>query len=209
MDITYLGHSSFKIKTKTATVVTDPYLGKSEADIVTISHEHSDHNNLEKVSGYKKVLNGAGEYEVMGVSVLGFNTYHDDKKGEERGKNVIYVIEAEGLRIAHLGDLGHELSTELVDDMGSIDILMLPVGGVYTIDAKQAASVVSKIEPYYVIPMHYKNSKLKSDVVEKLSPVEDFVKELGAPSETLPKLSIKKVDITEDQNTRVVVLESK
>src|SRR5258706_16296377 len=107
MDITYLGHSSFKIKTKTASVVTDPFDSKMlglkysgvEGEIVTVSHAHSDHNATDKVGGLKKVIDGPGEYEVAGVSIMGYSTYHDNKKGEERGKNTIYVIEAEGLRL--------------------------------------------------------------------------------------------------------------
>lgn len=217
MEISYLGHSSFKIKTKLATVVTDPYnsskvglkFPKTEAEIVTVSHDHEDHNSVSNIDGTKKIVNGAGEYEIMGVSVLGFNSYHDDKKGEVRGKNVIYVFEAEGLRIAHLGDLGHKLSPELVDDMGSIDILMIPVGGVYTIDSKVAADIISEIEPYFVIPMHYKVDKLALSQADNMETLEPFLKEVTFPTETLPKLVIKKGDIIEDQNTKIIILEAR
>ena len=134
MDITYLGHSSFRIKTKTATIITDPFdpqmvglkYSGVEGDIVTISHAHNDHNAEAKVSGVKKVFDGPGEYEVMGVSIIGYPSFHDGKGGSERGKNIIFVFEAEGLRIAHLGDLGHQLSDDLINEMGSIDILMIP-----------------------------------------------------------------------------------
>lgn len=215
MEITYLGHSSFKIKTKTATVVTDPYSStvgfkfpKTEADIVTISHDHEDHNQADLVAATSKVINGPGEYEVKGVSFLGFSSYHDNEKGETRGKNTIYVIEADGLRIAHLGDLGHELSSDLVDSLGAIDILMVPTGGDFTIGPKEASEVVSKIDPYFIIPMHYQVAGLSS-TFSKLEGVETFLKEVGVPSETLPKFTIKKDEIMEDQNTKVIVLERK
>jgi len=217
MDITYLGHSSFKIKTKFATVVTDPFDPQKvglkysgvEGEIVTVSHLHDDHNATERVSGVKKIIEGPGEYEVSGISIMGFASYHDDKKGEERGGNTIYVIEADGLRLAHLGDLGHILSDDLVSEMGTIDILMVPVGGVYTIDSKEAGEVVGKIDPYFVMPMHYNVQGLTLSQAEKMEPVETYLKESGLPVENLPKFTIKKEDILEDQNTKVIVLEKK
>lgn len=209
MDITYIGHSSFKIKTKSATVITDPFDPAStgikfppqEADIVTISHDHADHNYLEKISGYKKVVAGPGEYEIMGISIIGISTFHDDKEGSERGKNTIYVYEAEGLRIVHLGDLGHALSESQIEALGEVDILMIPVGGVYTIGPKEASDLVSAVESYFVIPMHFGG--------DKLQPLEAFLKEVGQEGEKMSKFSIKKMDIEENQNTKVVVLENK
>ncbi len=217
MDITYLGHSSFRIKTKSATIVTDPFnpdmvgikLSPVEADIVTVSHEHEDHAFVQKVTGVKKVIQGPGEYEVSGVSIMGFPSFHDTKEGGERGKNTIYVYEAEGLRLAHLGDLGHELSDELVSQMGTIDILMIPVGGVYTIGSKEATLVESKIDPYFVLPMHYKVAGLALGSADKMEPVEAFLKETGLSHENLPKFTIKKEDIIEDQSSKVIILERK
>ena len=217
MDITYLGHSSFRIKTKLAALVTDPFDPKMvglkysgvDGEIVTVSHGHSDHNAVDKVSGIKKVVDGPGEYEISGVSIMGFKTYHDAKNGEERGTNTIYVIEAEGLRMVHLGDLGHLLSDDLIEEIGDVDVLMIPVGGFFTIGPKEATELISKIEPFYVIPMHYKMPGMSPTLSEKLSPVEDFLKESGLTTETLPKFSIKKEDILEDQNTKVIVLEKK
>lgn len=209
MDITYLGHSSFKIKTKQASLVTDPYLTKSEADIVTVSHDHFDHNAVDKIAGAKKIVTGPGEYEISGISILGYPTYHDDKKGEERGKNTIYLIEAGGINVLHLGDLGHMLDDNLLSDIGDVDVLMIPVGGFYTIGPKEASEIMNKIEPVYVIPMHYKDENFDKDLAEKIGSVEDFVKESGLSSETLPKLSIKKDDIIEQQSTKIVVLERK
>lgn len=214
MDIIYLGHSSFKLKGKNASVVTDPYdkniglkFPGTEAEIVTISHHHEDHNRADLVTGMKKVIDGPGEYEIMGVSFIGLASFHDSKKGEERGVNTIYVIEMDGLRICHLGDLGHSLSDSLVESLGDIDILMIPVGGEFTIDAGEAVSVVQAIEPSIVIPMHYQVSGL-TESFAKLSPVGDFLKEVGLSAETLPKLSIKKEEINPEVQ-RVVVLERK
>jgi L-ascorbate metabolism protein UlaG (beta-lactamase superfamily) len=217
MDITYLGHSSFKIKTKTATVITDPFdpamvglkYSGVEGDIVTVSHNHADHNATSKVTGFKKIIEGPGEYEVMGVSIIGYPSYHDNKKGEERGKNTIFVIEAEGLRVCHLGDIGHALSDDLVNEMGEIDILMIPVGGFFTIGPKEAAEIVGKIDPYFTLPMHYKTPEMKTELAEKLQPVDVFLKEIGMTSETLPKFSLKKEDIIEDQSSKVIILEKK
>lgn len=217
MEITYLGHSSFKIKTKTATVVTDPFdpqmvgfkYSGVEGDIVTVSHNHADHNAYAKVGEVKKVLEGPGEYEISGVSIMGFPSFHDTKEGEERGKNTIYVIEADGLRIAHLGDLGQMIPDEIVDEMGSIDILMIPVGGFYTIGPKEAVEVCSKIDPYFIIPMHYKVEGINLSQFEHLEPKETFLKEIGMVVETLPKFTIKRDEIVEDQSTKVIVLERK
>lgn len=224
MDITYLGHSSFKIvttaspkgiKTKVS-LITDPFdpnfvglkFSANEADIVTLSHDHSDHNYTQAINGIKKVVSGPGEYEIQGVSILGFQSFHDNESGTKRGKNTIYVFETEGLRVAHLGDLGHELSAGLLEQLGDIDVLMLPVGGEFTIGTREAVEVVGKIEPYFVIPMHYKVSGM-APAFEKLEPVDSFLKESGLLVENLPKFSLKKEDILEDQNTRVIVLEPK
>jgi len=217
MDITYLGHSSFKIKTKTATVITDPFdsamvglkYSGAEGEIVTVSHNHPDHNAVSKVIGIKKVIEGPGEYEVMGVSIIGYPSFHDSKNGTERGKNTIFVIEAEGLRLAHLGDLGHTLSDDLVNEIGSIDVLMIPVGGFFTIGPKEAVEVVGKIDPYFIIPMHYKVPELNSQAFAEVEPVDNFLKEIGMTVENLPKFSLKREDILEDQTSKVIILEKK
>ena len=215
MEISYLGHSSFRIRTSQGFVVTDPFDPKMvglkysgvEADIVTVSHDHADHNQYLSVKGVKRVVSGPGEYEIAGISIIGIPSFHDDKKGELRGKNTIYIIEAEGLRLCHLGDLGHTLSQEQVEEIGEIDILMVPVGGGFTIGAKEASQVVMDIEPKIVIPMHFSLPGLNPEVFSKLSNVEDFLKELSLPTERLPKLSIKKEELLEE--SKVVVLEAK
>lgn len=217
MDITYLGHSSFKIKTRTATVITDPFdpqmvglkYSGVEGEIVTVSHAHRDHNAIEKVSGVKKIIEGPGEYEVMGVSIIGYPSFHDAKEGTERGKNTIFVIEAEGLRVAHLGDLGHTLSDDLVNQIGAIDVLMIPVGGKFTIGPKEAVEVVGKIDPYYIIPMHYKTPGMNPQAFSDIEPLDTFLKEIGMTVENLSKFTLKHEDILEDQSTKVIVLEKK
>lgn len=216
MDITFLGHSSFKIKGKSATLITDPFdpkmiglkFTKVTADIVTVSHEHEDHNHLENIGEYKRIIKGPGEYEVMGVSILGFASYHDEKKGVERGKNTIFVYEIDEIRIAHLGDLGHTLSENLVEELGTIDILMVPVGGFYTIDAEKASEVVRAIEPTFVIPMHFQETGLVKEMYEKLTPVDEFVKQTGLSAEKIDKLTLKKIDIPEE-GQKLFILEKK
>jgi L-ascorbate metabolism protein UlaG (beta-lactamase superfamily) len=213
MEITYLGHSSFKLRGKQKTVVTDPYgekVGKFprdiEADLVTVSHDHFDHNAVEKLKNKPFVINGPGEYEVGDVSVIGVSVFHDEKGGEERGRNTIFVIELDGLRVAHLGDLGHKLNDGQLEDMGAIDVVLIPVGGKYTIDAKTAKEVVGQIDPWVVIPMHY--GETGGGGVEGLAPVADFLKEMGK-SETvsIPKLVISTEKLPDD--LQIVVLEKK
>lgn len=216
MDITFLGHSSFKLKGKSATVITDPFdpkmlgykFSKQSADIVTISHGHGDHNNVSSVSDVKRVIEGPGEYEIAGVSIVGYRSYHDDQKGVERGKNTIYVYEIGDLRICHLGDLGHELSSKLVEEIGNIDILMIPVGGTYTINAEVAEKVSQSIEASIVIPMHYSENGMSEDLKSKLASVDEFLKLTGLAVEKSDKLSVKKSEIP-SEGQKIVVLERK
>ena len=216
MEITYLGHSSFKIKGKSTTVITDPYdsdmvnmkFPKTEGDLVTISHHHDDHDAVENISNVKKVIDGPGEYEVSGVSIIGLQTFHDDKKGEERGKNTIYVIEIDKFRLLHLGDLGHKLDDNQIKEIGTIDILFIPVGGFYTIDAKVAVEVQKQIGASIVIPMHFKTDGLNPELSKNLSSVDAFIQESGLRVEKLPKLNIKEGDIN-SEDEYAVILEKK
>lgn len=184
----------------------DPSIGLKmptiEADIVLSTHDHADHNNI-KACGSAFAITGPGEYEIKDISIQGISSFHDDVEGKERGKNTIYVIEAEGMKICHLGDLGQgELTTEQVSKIGNVDILLVPVGGVYTIDAKTAAKVVNQIEPRIVIPMHYLLPNLKF----KLDKVDDFLKEMGVKNvEAQNKLSLKVRDFTSEE-TKVMLL---
>ncbi len=213
MDITYLGHSSFRIKGKQTTVVTDPYgahIGlkfpkQVTADVVTVSHEHADHNTLSQIDGNPYVIGGPGEYEVKGVGVIGLPSYHDDQKGAQRGKNTIYRIEVDGISIVHLGDLGHVLTSTQVDAIDGVDILLIPVGGVYTIDPALAVSVINEIEPSIVIPMHYGRPDLNQKEFGGLAPLPAFLKEIGKEDAVpQPKLSVTKDKIPEQM--QVVVL---
>lgn len=215
MDITYYGHSCFRLRGKSASLVTDPYdpkkvglkYPKLQSDVVTISHHHDDHDYIDQMKEYKRVVDGPGEYEISGVSIIGISTYHDDKKGETRGKNTIYVIEMDEVRLAHMGDLGHKLSDKVIGLIGGIDILMIPVGGEYTINDSVAAEVVRDIEPTITIPMHYQVKGLNPEVFKKLDNVDNFLSEVGLSVEKTNKFSFKKSDIGEDQ--RVIVLERK
>jgi L-ascorbate metabolism protein UlaG (beta-lactamase superfamily) len=196
MDINWLGHSCFRIKGSRATLITDPYspdlgytLGKQEAGIVTVSHQHPGHSYTESIGGSPRIIAGPGEYEISGVLIIGVRTYHDADKGEKRGKNTVYVIQIDEMTVCHLGDLGHSLTSEQMEDMENIDILLLPVGGVSTIDAVKATEVVRQLEPKAIIPMHY-----KTDAVKKgLQPVDAFLKEMGIKSmEPQQKVSFSK-----------------
>ncbi|MFH1971815.1 MAG: MBL fold metallo-hydrolase [Patescibacteria group bacterium] len=216
MDIFYLGHSSFKLKGKYGSVITDPFDPKkvglkyssNEADIVSISHEHEDHNAVSVIKGEPKVISGPGEYEIKGISILGFSTFHDAKNGEERGKSVIYIYEVDGVRICHLGDLGQKLSDSLIESLGDIDVLMIPVGGVYTIGPSQASEIVRDIEPPFVLPMHYLVDGMNKETFGKMEPVETFLKDVGLTVEKMPKLTIKKEEIDLGVQ-KVILLEKK
>jgi L-ascorbate metabolism protein UlaG (beta-lactamase superfamily) len=216
MEITYLGHSSFKIKGKKTSVVTDPFdsalVGLKfpknvEANIVTVSHDHKDHNAADQIGGSPFIIRGPGEYEVQGISIIGVPSYHDDQKGKERGKNTIYSIEVDGVHICHVGDLGEMLTDKEVEALGTVNILLIPVGGTFTISAKQAAELIAEIEPSIVIPMHYGREELNQKEFADLDPVSVFTKLMGA--ETVvpqPKLSITKDKLPEQM--QVVVLEN-
>ena len=206
MDISYLGHASFKIKSKSTTILTDPYdpktvglkFPKVSSDIVTVSHDHEDHNYLEGVKDIKKIISGPGEYEISEISIFGYQSFHDDKKGEVRGKNVIYSIEVEGYVLVHLGDLGHKLDQSTIDKLGIVDVLMIPVGGEYTIDAGVAVDVISSIEPKIIIPMHYNHTGLNQETFSKLTSVTEFLEKMSLPVENMDKFVLKG-ELSEEQ----------
>src|SRR6185312_569759 len=190
-------HACFRLRGREATVVTDPpdaalgySPGRLQADIVTISHDHPGHNNRGICGEDCTVIDGPGEYEVAGVFVTGVSTFHDAQEGKARGKNVAYSIAIDAVIIGHLGDLGHTLSSKLIEDLGNIDVLLLPVGGGNTITAAQAAELVAAMETKLVIPMHYRTSIPHT---ANLEPVERFLKEMGR-GESAPqaKLNVSK-----------------
>ncbi|MEI7498276.1 MAG: MBL fold metallo-hydrolase [Candidatus Falkowbacteria bacterium] len=213
MYITWLGQSCFKLQDKTGsdgvTIVTDPFDPKiglkaprMEANILTISHDHYDHNNRDAIKGDPYTIDAAGEYEIKGVAIEGVESFHDSKKGAERGKNIIYRIEFDDIVIVHLGDLGqNSLESKQLESLVGADILLIPVGGGYTLDAKRAVEVVSQIEPKIVIPMHYKIPGLTVDI----EGVEKFVKELGIKPREEEKLKISKRDLPQEDMELVLL----
>jgi len=208
VDITWLGHSCFRIKGSQAVVITDPFppdlgysLGKPTADIVTVSHQHPSHSYVQGIGGEPKIVHGPGEYEISSVLIIGIATFHDAVKGQTRGKNTVYLMELDGVAVCHLGDLGHVLSDEHVEEIGNVDILLLPVGGTSTIDAAMAAEVIRQLEPRAVVPMHYKTPLISRE----LDPVEKFLKEMGMEQiDPRPKLSLTKSSLP--ANTQVFLL---
>ncbi len=172
MRITWLGHASFLVESGGSSLVTDPFdriglpFPSVKADVVTSSHSHFDHNAVDLVGGGPEAISGTGGFEEGPFRITGFPTHHDESGGSERGDNTVYVIEAEGLRVCHLGDLGHVLSAEQASALGRIDILMIPVGGTYTIDAAAAAEVTAALKPSVVLPMHYSVPGLSLPIAE-------------------------------------------
>ncbi len=217
MIIQYYGHSCFKLTTKPAgrgqadvNIFLDPFdksIGlrppQGSADLVLVSHDHPDHNNVAAIKGEPSVIDIPGEYSVKGVNIVGFPSFHDEKDGAERGSNTIYVLESEDLRICHLGDLGTDLTEKQYDAISGVDILMIPVGGGgYTIDGEKAAKMVKKIEPRVVIPMHFKTK----GVTAKIDDEKKFCDAIGnCPTERVAKLNFKKKD-AEDKKMEVIIM---
>jgi L-ascorbate metabolism protein UlaG (beta-lactamase superfamily) len=211
MEIVWLGHSSFRIRAREATVITDPCppstgytIGKPTADIVTLSHAHDDHTFVKAVAGKPTVLDGPGEYEISGAFLTAIPTHHDGERGAERGSNLVFVIEMEGIKICHLGDLGHAPTADQAEGMTGADVLLIPVGGDSTIDGAKAAEIVPALDARIVIPMHYKTPVSKGD----LETAERFLKEMEATAvQAQPKLSLSYNTVPSD--TQVVVLDYK
>jgi len=213
MYITWLGHSAFKFQDKLnadgLTVATDPFdpdftglkMPSFEADIVTISHDHQDHNYLKAIRKAPFIIDTAGEFEYMGVYIEGIDSYHDSEKGAKRGLNVIYRFDFSDLSVAHLGDLGQTLDDKQIERLEGIDVLLVPVGGKYALDAKKAVEVINQIEPRVIIPMHYQVPGLKFE----LDSLDKFIKEIGIAPEYEEKLKISKKDLPSD-TTKLIIL---
>lgn len=215
MQIKFLGHASFLITTDSGTrIVTDPYdpegyPGKllykpfnDKADIVTISHQHPDHKNLATVKGSPMIFQNAGKFGAESVEIRGIETFHDESRGEERGRNIVFVIKADGINIAHMGDLGHVITADQAAEIGDVDIVLVPVGGYYTIDAQQAEEVANRLAANIVIPMHYNNEKCKFPIAG----VEEFTQD--KPNVTRDKTSV--LEVTKESLPRqqqIIVLE--
>lgn len=215
MIITWYGQACFKIQSGDKTLIIDPYeksIGLNpptgQADLVFVTHEHSDHNNISVIKGDYFLINGPGEYEVKGIKARGIMSFHDNERGAKRGFNTLYAIEAEGIKMLHMGDMGQEsLLDKELEEVGKVDILMIPVGGFFTIDAKQAGHIINQIEPKIVIPMHYKIPKL---TIAELSGVEEFLEEFGGGEvEAVEKLTVKGKDfMDEEEKIKVVILKT-
>lgn len=219
MVITYYGTSCFKVQSGETVIAFDPPSKKSglraprfESHITLISHDHDKHNGrdvLNAKSGEELfVVDGPGEYEKKGIYINGIHSYHDKDSGKKYGSNTIYILKLEGINICHLGDFGEkELRDELKQEMGGVDVLFVPIGGDTVLDAEMAASIINKINPSIVVPMHF-DSKSKKSAGKSKGHLDIFLEEMGHEKMTPEdKLTIKKKDIIEEK-TRIVVLNS-
>lgn len=211
MEITYCGHACFKLKAKDGMVIYfDPFkadmvglpLAKDVADILIISHQHEDHNAAQVITGPVKrektfVIDKEGEYEIAGIQISTMHTYHDKNSGAERGKNLVTAIVMDSLHVVHLGDLGHKLSESQVEKLGSVDVLMVPVGGYYTLDMEEVEEVIKEIQPSYVIPMHY---RVAGGKIEELATLESFLEKNKLPvvGEAVHKIKIEESSLPDD-----------
>jgi len=216
MEISWFGHSCFQLRGKNVTLITDPFspqtgdssrdasnLGKVSATIVTISHNHPGHNYAVGVGGNPRVVRGPGEYEINDVLITGVASYHDNERGKQLGRNTIYIIHMDDIVICHLGDLGHTLQEEQLEEVADADILLLPIGGQHTINVAQAAEVISQVEPRIVIPMHY---PLEGSATP--GPLDKFCREMGTETvHSQPKLTIARTTLPAE--TQVVILEAR
>ena len=215
MKIKWYGHSAFLVTSDQGVkIITDPYESgayggqlsygkiKDQADVVLTSHDHADHNDSKSLPGSPEIVKGTGAKTAKGISIKGISTYHDPSKGSERGANTIFTFTVDGIKVCHLGDLGHILSEKELAEIGSIDILFIPVGGYFTIDAKEATRVAEQIKPKVLIPMHFKTEKCGFPI----TPVEDFLK--GKSNPKRPKASeIPFEKKTLPQQMEIIVLE--
>ena len=213
MKIKYLGHASFVITSDTGVkIITDPYIAggaigygeiRESADIVVVSHDHFDHNNVAAVGGKAKPVRGAITTNIKGVAFKGIPSYHDDAGGRQRGNNTIFCFEVDGIRVCHFGDLGHQLSAQQVAELGRVDIVLIPVGGSVTLDARGATEVCNKLKPKVIMPMHYKTAKCGL----LLAGVDDFLR----GKENVKKLDASEVEFKQEElpsPTQIIVLKS-
>jgi len=213
MKVKWLGHASFLITSESGIkIITDPYpqgsglsyipLSSVSADIITMSHDHFDHNNISSVPGKPELVTGSGTKTAKGITFRGIATHHDASQGKDRGNNTVFCFSVDEIKVCHLGDLGHRLNQEQIVEIGNVDVLFIPIGGVYTIDAKFAGTVVDDLKPQVAIPMHYKTEKCNWP----LNTVDDFV---------AGKANVQRVNNSEmefragklPQNAEIVVLE--
>ncbi len=214
MEISWLGHSCFGLRGKNVVLLTDPFtpqqgstqadaprLGKINPSIVTVSHDHPGHNYTKALAGNPRVIHGPGEYEISDVLITGVASYHDDQRGKLRGRNTIYVIHLDELVICHLGDLGHALQEEQLEEVADADVLLIPIGGGSTITATQAAEIISQVEPRLVIPMHYPPPAAD----ETHNALNTFCREMGV--ETInpqPKLTVTRNSLPAEMRVEIL-----
>ncbi|MGZ3494079.1 MAG: MBL fold metallo-hydrolase [Thermodesulfobacteriota bacterium] len=215
MKIKWYGHAAFLITSDQGTkIIIDPYepgafggqlsYGKinDQADIVITSHDHADHNYTQELPGAPQVVKGTISKTIKGISIKGIPTYHDSSKGSERGANTIFTLKVDHIQLCHLGDLGHLLSDKELAEVGPVDILLIPVGGLFTIDSNEATRVAEQIKPKIVIPMHFKTEKCGFPI----APVEDFLKgKTGAKRPNVSETTFNQSALP--QQMEIVVLE--
>ncbi|NLP13497.1 MAG: MBL fold metallo-hydrolase [Clostridium sp.] len=210
MRIKWLGHACFLLTSeKGIRIVTDPFdetvgyrVEKTEADIVTTSHDHYDHNNIGMIEGDAKHIQGSGRVKIKDIEIMGVQTCHDECGGKKRGKNHVFNFRIDGIKVCHLGDLGHVLTHEQVKEIGDVDVLLIPVGGIYTIDYKGAYEVVNLLKPSIIIPMHFKTPDLSFE----LDGVDKFLAQIGGGE----YVSKQEIEINKDEiggDRKVLVLD--
>lgn len=210
MEIKLIGHACLQLQGNGVTIVTDPYDSKIgfelpdlACDILTISHEHYDHNYREGVHA-DIVFDSPGEFDFKGARIKGFRTFHDNRSGNQRGFNTMFLFELDGVRVLHCGDLGHSLSDELIDRLDRVDILILPVGGHYTLPPESAADLVRTIQPRIVVPIHFAIPGLKIDQIES---ADKFLRLLGSTPETVFNLSVTQNSLPEEGSLKIMLLQ--
>ncbi|MGO9139252.1 MAG: MBL fold metallo-hydrolase [Syntrophales bacterium] len=215
MNIEWYGHAAFKITTeKGIRIIIDPYESgfsggtisyrniDDEADIVITSHDHGDHNYIKSIRGKYEHIKKQGSYEIKGVKLQTLPTFHDTASGKERGDNLLTIISADGIKLLHLGDLGHDLDPETLKKIGKVDVLLLPVGGFYTIDAQAATKVMNNIRPSITIPMHYRTEKCSFPITT----VAEFTR--GKKNvQVLPKSEMKITAAALPKEPEIIVLQ--
>jgi L-ascorbate metabolism protein UlaG (beta-lactamase superfamily) len=213
MKLKYLAHSSFLLTSSSGIrIVTDPYsIGadfrhkpvNEPADIVTVSHDHGDHNAVSTVPGSPDIIRVDGTTQSKGITIKGISTYHDESEGKQRGKNIVFCFSIDGINVCHMGDLGHMLDSAQIKELGDVDVLLIPVGGFFTIDAATATKICDDLKPGIIVPMHYKTQEKDLPIAG----VEDFI----AGKKNVEQMAKSEVQIEKDKlpdSTAIYVLSS-
>lgn len=209
MKISWLGHSCFRIKGKEIDLIIDPYsdsigikMPRVKADVVLVTHDHDDHNNISAITGNPLIIKGPGEYEMKGTFIYAKRAYHDNKQGLEKGAITIYLIEEEGVTIAHLGDFNQDsLTDEQMEFLENVDVLLVPIGGPYSLKSEGAVKIINEIEPRVIIPMHYQYQGVKI----QLDSVDKFIKEVGLTPESMDEFKASKENLPQDDMKLIIL----